>query len=166
MQTIPYTRTLALASVEDAHNIGCFVRVFGEDEPRRAHYSRAIQTGGVVIRPCHLVVVDTSRNPLEVVWRIATRGKIVALSDQGDDGHEVTLDLGHQRMTLPLVAARPADEQATPLAIGDEVLLRGSLREETKIVDRIVNGQPAHPERLQTYLAQVVARLDGAPPHA
>ncbi len=163
MQTIPYTRTLALASVEDAHNIGCFVRVFGEDEPRRAHYSRAIQTGGVVIRPCHLVVVDTSRDPLEVIWRIATRGKVVAL---GDEGHEVTLDLGYQRVTLPLVDARPADEQATPLAIGDEVVLRGSLREQATIVDRLVNGQPAHPERLQAYLAQVIARHNGGSPDA
>ena len=80
IEPIEPTHTLALASVEDAHNIGCFVRLFGESEARRAHYSAAIQAGGVVIRPCHLVVVDTSRDPFEVVWRIATRGTITALT--------------------------------------------------------------------------------------
>jgi len=160
IEPIEHTHTLALASVEDAHNIGCFVRLIGESEGRRAHYSAAIQAGRVVIRPCHLVVVDTSRDPLEVIWRIATRGVIVALA-----GGDVTLDIGYQRLTTPLLDARPDDEQTTPLAVGDEVLLQGSLREQAKVVDRIVNGQPAHPERLRDALAQVVARHE-APPNA
>ena len=158
VEPIEQTRTLALASIEDAHNIGCIVRVFGEGAPRRAHYSAAIQAGGVVIRPCHLVVVDIGRDPLEVVWRIATRGVITAL-----DADAITLDLGYQRPTLPLLDARPADEQATPLAVGEEVLLRGPLQEQEKVVDRIVNGQPVHPERLQAALAAVVARHELTP---
>ena len=75
----------------------------------------------------------------------------------------VTLDLGYQRLTAPLLDARPADEQATPLAVGDEVLLWGSLQEQAKVVDRIVNGQPAHPERLQAALPQMIARHQTPP---
>jgi len=158
VEPIEQAHTLALASIEDAHNIGCIVRVFGEGEPRRAHYPAAIQAGGVVIRPCHLVVVDASHEPLEVVWRIATHGVITAL-----DGDAITLDLGYQRPTLPLLDARPTDEQTTPLTVSDEVLLHGPLREQARVVDRIVNGQPAHPERLQAALAEVVARHELTP---
>jgi hypothetical protein len=144
---------LALAYVDDAHNVGCLVRVVGEAAARRAQYSAGIQTGGVVIRTCHLVIVDRGRDPLEVVWRIGTRGIVERL-----EGDQVTLDLGYRRLSISLCDARPAEERSTPLAVGDRVLLQGSPLEEARVTDVFIDGALAHPERLQAQLAGVIAR--------
>ena len=144
---------LALAYVEDAHNVGCIVRVLGEEAPRRAWYSAAIQEGGVVIRACHMVAVDRGRDPLEVVWRVGTRGTIERL-----EGDQVTLDLGYRRLTIPVRDERPEEERSTPLAVDDSVLLQGSPLEEVRITDVFVNGELAHPWRLQAHVIRAIAR--------
>jgi hypothetical protein len=144
---------LALAYVDDAHNLGCTVRVFGEEARRRARYSTAIQEGGVVIRACHLVAVDLSHGPLEVVWRVGTRGTVERL-----EGDQVTLDLGYRRLTIPVRDERPEEERRTPLAVGDSVLLQGSPVEEARIMDVLVNGELAHPERLQAHVLRAIER--------
>ena len=147
------TSHLALAYVEDSHNVRCIVRVLGEEAPRRARYSAAIQEGGVVIRACHMVAVDRGRDPLEVVWRVGTRGTTARL--QGD---HVTLDLGYRRLTIPVRDERPEEERNTPLAVGDSVLLQGSPLEEARITDVFVNGELAHPERLQAHVIGAIER--------
>jgi hypothetical protein len=150
---------LALATVADAHNIGAIVRPLGERATQRAQYSDAIQRAGVVIRPCHVVVIDRAQDPPIIIWRIGTRGRVTALTDD-----TITLDLGHQRLTLPFRDNRPEDERATALAAGDDVLLRGPLTEVATVFDRFDGDEPAHPERLRALLAGVVARhnQDGA----
>lgn len=147
------TSHLALAYVEDAHNVGCIVRVLGEEASRRARYSTGTQEGGVVIRACHMVVVDRGRDPLEVAWRVGTRGTIERL-----DGDQVTLDLGSRRITIPVRDERPAEERNTPLAVGDSVLLQGSPLGEAGITDVFVNGELAHPERLQAHVTRAIER--------
>lgn len=147
------TSHLALAYVEDAHNVGCIVRVFSEGTPQRARYSAAIQEGGVVIRTCHMVAVDRGRDPLEVVWRIGAWGTIERL-----EGDLVTLDLEYRRLTIPVHDERLEEERSTPLAVGDSVLLQGSPLEEARITDVFVNGELAHPERLQAHVNRAIER--------
>jgi hypothetical protein len=142
---------LAIASVEDAHNQGALVRVLGETQRTRALYDAVLQSSGVVIRACHLVVVDRSRDPWEIIWRIGTRGIVCAIG-----GQMLTLDLGYRVLTIPLQDERP-DRDSRPLAVSDEVLLRGHL-EQAIVSDVFIDGEPAHPERLQTLLDEVVAR--------
>lgn len=142
---------LALASVEDAHNQGAIVRVFGEPQAVRALYDATLQTAGVVIRPCHLVVVDRSRNPWEITWRIGTRGIIRSL-----DKHTFTLDLGHRSITIPLRDGRPDGNLSAPLTVGTEVLLQGKL-DEAIVADTFIDGKLMHPEYLQAHLDDVIA---------
>jgi len=147
--------TLVLAYVEDATNVGARVRLLGEAAARPAQYSTAIQQHGVVIRAGHMVVVETTLDPLEIVWRLGTRGAIEAIA-----GLYVTLNLGDRTITIPIDDRRPDDErQAHPLAIGETVLLQGSPLEQSAIIDLVVNGEPAHPDRLRAQLERIVARL-------
>lgn len=107
------TSVFALATVEDAHNQGATVRVIGETQTARAIYEARLQGGGVVIRTCHLVVVDRSRDPWEITWRFSTRGTIRAI-----DAQTLTLDLGYRVVTIPLHDGRPASETGVPLTVG------------------------------------------------
>ena len=149
--TPSHTAYLVLAYVEDAHNVGCLVRVFGEQETRRAQYSAAIQQNGVVIRTCHVIVVDLRRDPLEVVWRIGTGGVVEAIG-QG----KITLNLGYRTLTIPLKDGRPEDERSRPITTGDRVLLQGRPIEQAEVRDIFVDGELAHPERLRGHLERVV----------
>jgi hypothetical protein len=142
----------ALALVEDAHNQGAFVRVLGETQTQRAHYDAVLQNAGVVIRPGNIVVVERSRTPWEITWRVGTRGIVRAY-----DGQTLTLEIGHQVVTLPLQDGRPANEANLPLTPGTEVLLRGHL-ESAVVIDTLSNGEPMHPERLQSLLDAIIAR--------
>jgi hypothetical protein len=146
---------LSLAYVEDAHNLGCVVRLVGAQGTHRAHYSAAIQGSGVIIRAGHMAVVDRSRSPFEVVWRIGTRGTV-----EGVDAGIITLDLGYRTLTMPLRDERPEGERARAVVPGDRVLLRGAPIEEAAISDLLVAGELAHPERLAAYLADVFNRHD------
>ncbi len=76
-ETIPNNQELALAYVVDAHNVGCLVRLAGDQSTQQAKYSPAIQQNGVVIRTCHLVLVDQRATPLEVVWRTGSGSRRV-----------------------------------------------------------------------------------------
>ena len=147
-------RNLALCYIEDAHNVGCFVRPVSERERHRANYSPAIQQHSVVIRTCHMVVVDRSRDPFEVIWRIGTLATVDLIDDSS-----VTLNLGYRTLTIPLQDDRPAVERERPITVGDRVLLRGHPIEQAAIADILVDGELLHPERLQTVL-EAVAQKD------
>jgi hypothetical protein len=148
---------LTLAYVEDAHNVGCLVRFVGQVSVHRATYSEAIQQNGVVIRTCHLVVVDQDTVPPQVVWRIGTLGTILEIYPA-----RVTLNLGYRNVTIPLRDSRPAAERERDLAVGDRVLLRGSPIEQATITDVLHEGELAHPEGLQAALEKAVERLRAA----
>jgi hypothetical protein len=141
---------LELAYVEDAHNVGCLVRLVGTTTAERAHYSAAIQQNGVVIRSCHVVVVDRRSTPLEVIWRIGTIATVETIG-----AGEVTLDLGYRRLTSPYQDERPEPERSSPLAVGDRVFLRGSLGERATITDTVTDGELRHPDALRAQLERV-----------
>lgn len=149
---MPLKNTSALAFVEDSHNQGAFVRVLGETQTQRAHYDAVLQNAGLVIRTGNMVIVERSRNPWEITWRIGTRGVVRAC-----DGQTLTLDIGYRAVTLPLQDGRPANESNLPLTPGTEVLLRGHL-ENALVIDTFSNGEPTHPERLQALLDAIIAR--------
>lgn len=151
--TVTQSQRVMLAYVEDSHNVGCLVRFVGETTRRRAHFSRAIQENGVVIRTGHIVVVDPTRDPIEVTWRAGTLGTVEAVSAE-----EVTVNLGYRVLTLPLRDERPEAERERPIAIGDRVLLRGSPIEQTAITDVFWNGELAHPERLRAAVERALDR--------
>lgn len=145
---------LALAYVVDAHNMGCVVRFVGEHATHRARYSAAIQHNGVVIRSCHMVVVDQRGESLEVIWRIGTIGTVEAIRD----GH-VTVNLGYRTLAILYRDERPEAERAQAIAPGTRVLLRGSPIEQAAVSDVLRDGELAHPERLRAHLEKVVERL-------
>jgi hypothetical protein len=139
--------------VADAHNVGCLVRLVGTTTTERAHYSMAIQQNGVVIRSCHVVVVDRSKSPLEVIWRIGTIGTIEAISAE-----EVTLELGYRTLTSPYVDERPETDRSLSLAVGDRVFVRGHLGEQVAIIDMVSDGELRHSGDLRGLLEQVSRR--------
>jgi hypothetical protein len=147
------TRTLILAYVDDAHNVGCRIRLVGEQTSRPARYSEAIQQHGVVIRAGHVVVADASGETPVVIWRIGTCASVDSL-----EGTQVTFNLGYRRIAAVLNDRRPDEERrARPLAVGDAVLLQGSPIEQAAIIDLLVGGEIAHPDRLRAQLDRIAA---------
>lgn len=142
---------LALAYVEDSHNIGCLVRFAGAEAAQRAHFSDAIQQHGVVIRTGHVVLADRNRDPVEVVWRVGTLGTVEAV-----DAGQLTVNLGYRQVSLPLRDERTEAERTRPIAVGDRVLLRGSPIEQAAVSDVVVGGELAHPERLRATVEQAL----------
>jgi hypothetical protein len=136
---------LELAIVIDPTNIQCRVHLLDEETPSDARYAAKAQEAGVVIRPCHLVVIDRARSPREIVWRAGTMATVERLA-----GETVTYADGYRPpVTARFQDKRPAEEQRdAPIVAGDGVLLEGPTIEELAVVDRIVAGRPAHPERL------------------
>src|SRR5215471_15803741 len=109
-----HSSSLELASVKDAHNQGAIVVTIDGTRTVQALYDAKLQAGGVIIRPCHLVVIDSARQPAEIVWRIGTRGHVHALSEAS-----ITLDLGYQMIILPLDDCRSDEEKLNaPLTQG------------------------------------------------
>jgi hypothetical protein len=149
-------RQLELADVEDAHNVGCLVRLVGATTTERAHYSTAIQQNGVVIRRGHVVVVDRRSTPLEVVGRIGTIARIEAIG-----AGEVILDLGYRQLASPYQDDRPEPERSSPLAVGDRVFFRGHPGERATITDGVTDGELRHPDRLRAQLERVRGTLRG-----
>ncbi len=144
---------LALATVEDATNIGCRVRLLGAAAPTPTRYADKVQEAGVVIRNCSVVVVDRDRTPPEIVWRAGTVATVTRL-----EGDTATYDDGiRSPQTVRFVDRRPQDEQqAAPITVGDRVLIQGRSISQLFVADRIVDGQPAHPERLHAYFPTIV----------
>jgi hypothetical protein len=132
----------ALAYVNDAHNVGCIVRLVGDTATHCAHYSPDIQQHGVVVRTCHMVIVDHSHDPFEVVWRIGTVG---AAEDAGDG--QITVSLGYRTLKEN---SRPKASGLWPVLLG----LRCRTRVLTAARYGALSGRPGastaplSPERL------------------
>jgi hypothetical protein len=150
---------LELATVEDATNIGCRVRFFGATTWTATRYATKIQEAGVVIRNCHIVVVNCDRTPPEIVWRVGTVATVVGLDDDA-----ATYDDGiRSPQTVAFVDRRPQEEQqAAPIAVGDRVLIQGHSTDQLFVADRVVNGLPTHPERLHAHFPSIIAAYDTA----
>ena len=150
---------LGLATVIDPTNIQCRVHLLDEEEPSDARYAARAQEAGVVIRPCHIVVVDRASRPREIVWRDGT----IATVERLEAGMVTYNDGARPPVTVRFRDERPAaEQQESPIALGDRVLIDGASVDELAIVDRVVAGRPAHPERLQALFPMVVAAYSQA----
>jgi hypothetical protein len=138
-----------LALVKDATNIDCGVVYVNGETSERVRYSASIQDAGVVIRNCHVVVVD--HQPAEITWRVGTIARVVQL----EEGIATYDDGWRGPQTAPFKDSRPEPEQQRPIAVGDTVLLQGH-REEMAVADTVIEGRIAHPDRLTS---QVIAAI-------
>lgn len=138
-----------LATVVDPTNIQCRVQLFDESTPTDARYTPKMQERGVVIRPCHIVVVDRGNDPREIVWRIGTVTTVEKM-----DGETVTYNDGYRpARTVRFKDERPENERwETPITVGDKVFIAGL--DELTVRDRVADGRPAHPERLRMAYVQ------------
>jgi preprotein translocase subunit YajC len=145
--------TPILAYVVDATNVGCVVRPIGHPTTSRASYSSEIQQHGVVIRTCHVVVVEPRDGSFEVTWRAGTIGTVERIADG-----KITVNLGYRTLTILYRDARPENEQrSAALAPGDRVLLTGSPIERAYIADIVRDGELTHPERLRVHVQLALA---------
>jgi hypothetical protein len=164
---------LELATVEDATSTGCRVQYLDSSTSADARYSARVQAAGVVVRPCHLVVVDRSVDPPEVVYRSHTIAVVQRL-----DGESAVLNDGQRPpRTWRLIDRRPGEDQQAPFRVGDTVLVeeqQASIwpgdtevvrpnRSEgvAEVLDTVVDGRPAHPERLRAVTFPVVVEIYG-----
>jgi len=99
------------------------------------------------------VVVDRDRTPPEIVWRAGTVATVKQMV-----GDSVTYDDGiRSPQTLHFVDRRPEEErQAAPVAAGDTVLIQGRSTDQLFVADLVINGLPAHLERLRAYFPRIV----------
>ena len=142
---------LELATVLDCSDVGCRVKPLESDAFIEARYSRLVQNR-IMIKPAHLVAVDMSVNPPEIVWRwrraivIELSPDIVVVGDiQGHPGKLTSVP------DLPLA-----------LALDDEVWMCGTGR-AFEVHDIIVDDIPAHPKRLLEYITPIIDDIYGNP---
>lgn len=148
---------LELATVVDPTNIQCRVQLFDERAPTDARYDPAMQERGVVIRPCHIVVVDRSRDPRMIVWRLGTVTTVDKI-----EGEMVTYNDGYRpaRTVRCFKDERPEYERREgPITVGDRVFIAGL--DELAVRDRVIGGRPAHTERLRGAYVQMCKPLKG-----
>ena len=143
--------TLARALTCSAED--CQVQLLADDSVTDAPLAALMRQHGIRIRPGQLVAVDRSTAPPEIRWRFGVN-PVEALA-----GDRATL-LGRQ---FRLVDARPDDERATPIRVGDTVVVRsGRDGDELEVYDMVAGGRPLHPERLEADFPRIQAIYEAA----
>jgi hypothetical protein len=138
---------LELATVLDCCDIGCRVNLIKSDVIIEARFSSLVQNR-IMIQPTHMVAVDVSANPTEIVWRwlraavIELKADLVVVDDM--QGH-------------PAKVSR-VPELSLTLELDDEVWVCGTGR-AYEVHDIIVDGKPAHPERLLGYIFPIIDEI-------
>jgi hypothetical protein len=138
---------LILATVLTCGDTGCHVIPLEGDAIIEARYSSLVQNR-IMIQPDHLVAIDMNVKPPEIVWRwlraavIEFNADIVAVDDM--QGH-------------PAEVSRVPDLPLT-LAIDDEVWVCGT-GSAYEAHDIIVDGIPAHPNRLLGYIVPIIEEI-------
>lgn len=138
---------LELAIVLACSDAGCHVKLLEDDAPIKVRFSSLVQNR-IRIQPAQLVAVDTSANPPEIVWRWL-RAAVIEL-----DTEVVIVDdmQGH-----PARVSRVPDLPLT-LALDDEVWVCGTGR-AFEAHDVIVDGKPAHPDRVLDYIVPIIDEI-------
>jgi hypothetical protein len=112
---------------------------------------RMIQIG-IRVRPGMIVALDRGTTPPMIRWRFGTR-PVEALA-----GDRLTI-LGRE---FRFVDARPGDERATPIRVGDTVVFRTRpASDELEIYDTVESGRPHHPEFLEAEFPRIEAIYQG-----
>lgn len=132
---------------------GCRVQLLTDSSMTDAPLAPLMRQIGTRVRPGHIVALDRSVSPPEIRWRFG-RDKVEALV-----GDRATLRGQQFRLT----DARPDDERAIPIRIGDTVLVRrGGAADELTVFDLVEDGCPLHPERSEADFPQIEATYRGS----
>lgn len=151
------TGDLGLATVVSSDEAACRVQFLDSGTTAKARYSARVREGGVVIRPCHLVLADRSADPPEIVWRVAT----IATVERVEGGRVTSNDGVRPPVNRRLIDARPTGERC-PVAAGDTLIVRANPAEGVvEVLDTAIAGRPAHPERLHAATMPDVRRVYG-----
>jgi len=139
--------TLELAIVFACNKTGCGVSLVKDNAAIEAPYSSLVQDR-IKIQPQQLVAIDTDTNPPEIVWRWL-RAAVIELS-----GDIIVVDdmLGH-----PAKVSLVPDLPLT-LELDDEVWVCSTGR-DYEIHDIILDGKPAHPNRMLEYITPIVEEI-------
>ena len=139
---------LELAVVLSCSENGCRVRTLKGDTLIEALYASLVKNR-IKIQPEHLVAIDVSGNTPEIVWRWI-RAAVLEIKASSVD---VVGDMGGHRAEVSLVPDLPLE-----LSIDDEVWVCGTGR-AYEVHDLIVDGKPAHPERLLNYIKPIIKEI-------
>ena len=134
---------------------GCRVQLLVDDSVIDAPLAELMRRHGTRVRPGQIVALDRSVTPPEIRWRFGVN-PVEALA-----GDRATLRGRHFR----LIDARPDDERATPIRVGDTVVVRsGRVGNELEVYDTVAGGRPRHPERLEADFPRIQAIYEAAAP--
>jgi hypothetical protein len=143
---------LTLARTITCSDESCKVQLLGEDSVTDAPLSPRMIQIGTRIRPGMIVALDLSATPPMIRWRFETR-PVQALA-----GDRITI-LGRESR---FVDARPENDRATPIRVGDIVTIRQwQAGDEIEVYDTVVDGQPQHPEFLEADYPRIEAAYQG-----
>jgi hypothetical protein len=137
---------LELAIASTCTKTGCVVESL-EGTLKEALYSSLVRDR-IKVQPEQLVAINVDKNPPEIVWRwiraavIELDAAIVAVDDL--QGHPAKVSLVSD---LPL-----------SLDIDEEVWACGT-GQGFQIHDKIVDGKPAHPSRLLSYITPIIEEI-------
>ncbi len=143
---------LTLARTITCSDEGCKVQLLSEDSVTDAPLSPRMIQIGTRIRPGMIVALDLSATPPMIRWRFETR-PVEALA-----GDRITI-LGRESR---FVDARPENDRATPIRVGDIVTIRQwQAGDEIEVYDTVVDGRPRHPEFLEADYPRIEAAYQG-----
>jgi SAM-dependent methyltransferase len=140
-----------VAKVVDADNLECSVQFLSDGLTAAARWSDSILGRGIVVRPCHFVVVavrEAEPTSFEVVWRGAAVATVTSA-----DGTRLTYDTGyppHRGVTRTVHDLRPdAERRATQPGQQIVVFHLPDDPDSVYLVDVAVDGLPLHTDRLR-----------------
>ena len=137
---------LILARALDCAAERCRVQPLNGGDALDAPLAAPMIAAGTRIRPGMIVALDRDAETPTIRWRFETRPVEALAGDR-------LIFLGRQ---FRFTDARPADERAIPIRVGDTVVsLRRQGGDDVEIVDLVVDGRPLHPERLEAEFPRI-----------
>ena len=138
---------LELAIVLSCTKTGCRVVPMKSNSLIEVRYSSLVQDR-IMIQPEQMVALNTDKETPEIVWRwiraavIQVNADVIVVDDM--QGHPAKVSIVSQ---LPLT-----------LSLDDEVWTCGT-GQAYEIHDIIVDGKPAHPNRLLRYITPIIEEI-------
>ncbi len=144
---------LTLARTVACSDESCQVQLLDDDSLADAPLAALMRRHGIRVRSGQIVALDRSTAPPEIRWRFG-----VNLVEALADDHATLLG-----RPFRLIDARPDDERATPIRVGDTVVVRsGRVGDELEVYDMVAGGRPLHPERLEADFPHIQAVYEAA----
>jgi len=135
---------LELALVLACSKTGCRVAPLNNNSNIEVFYSSLVQDR-IMIQPGHLVAINMAANPPQIIWRwiraavIELGTDIIVVGDMHGHAGQVTL----------------VSELPLELSLDDEIWTCSTGR-ANEIHDIILDGKPAHPNRLLKYITPII----------